>query len=181
MTHVPGEYTADVVRERVKNRELTPRALAQYIVNLYLDRRLHVTHVIGGEVYRSDDRGESWRKVNEDFLEGFFDTYGYSFGDIRISPDDPQSIYVLGIRLLSSTNGGRTFNLLGGRNVHPDCHDLWVDPKKPDRLLLGTDGGLNISYDRGKTWQQIKNLPIGEFYSISHGRKGPTRSMAATG
>jgi len=166
-THLPREYTADVVRERIKNRELTPRALAQYIVNLYLDRRLHVTHVIGGEVYRSDNRGERWRKVNEDFLEGFFDTYGYSFADIRISPVDPQSIYVLGIRLLSSTNGGQTFKPLGGRNVHADCHDLWVDPKKPDRLLLGTDGGLNISYDRGKTWQQINNLPIGEFYSIS--------------
>jgi photosystem II stability/assembly factor-like uncharacterized protein len=166
-THVPREYTADVIRERVKNRELTPRALAQYIVNLYLGRGLHVTDVIGGEIYRSGNRGESWRKVNEAYLEGFFDTYGYSFADIRISPDDPQSIYVLGISLFSSTNGGRTFKPLGGRNVHADCHDLWVDPKKPDRLLLGTDGGLNISHDRGKTWQKINNLPIGEFYSIS--------------
>ena len=122
--------------------------------------------MIGGEVYRSDDRGESWRKVNEDYLESLFDVW-LLIGDIRVSPDDPQSIYILGIRLLSSTDGGQTFKPLGGRNVHPDCHDLWVDPMKPGRLLLGTDGGLDISHDRGKTWQQIKNLPIGEFYSIS--------------
>ena len=163
---LPGEYTASVIRELVKNGELTPRILAQYILNLYLDRKLHVTNVVGGEVFRSEDKGETWKKVNRSPLDGFFDTYGYSFCDIRVSPDDADEIYVLGIRLLKSGDGGMDFRPLGGKNVHADCHDLWIDPKNPARLVLGTDGGLNFSYDRGETWQKIENLPIGEFYTI---------------
>jgi photosystem II stability/assembly factor-like uncharacterized protein len=165
--NVPREYTAAVIQEMVKKGELTPRILAQYVLNLYLDRRLHVTNVVGGEVYRSDDKGETWKKVNRVTLDGFFDTYGYSFCDIRISPDDADEIYILGIQLLKSVDGGQNFRPLGRKNVHADCHDLWIDPKNPLRLILGTDGGLNFSYDRGETWQKINNLPIGEFYTIS--------------
>ena len=164
---VPREYTAKIVLEIVRKGELTPKSFAQYLLDLYLDRKLHVTNVIGGEVYRSDDKGETWRKVNENYLDGFFATYGYSFCDIRVSPDNENKIYICGIRILTSDDGGRTFKHIGGKNVHVDHHELWIDPLNPQRLLLGNDGGLNFSYDRGQTWQDINNLPIGEFYTIS--------------
>jgi len=128
----------------------------------------------GGEVYCSEDKGETWKKVNEsDVIAGI----NYSFGDIRVSPDDEKSIYVLGVNLAASEDGGKTYKRLGGtvvhlyhhstRALHLDHHDLWIDPLNPDRLLLGNDGGFFMSYDRGKTWLHINNLPIAEFYAIS--------------
>ncbi len=129
---------------------------------------------IGGEVYRSNNKGRTWKKVNEsDVIAGV----NYSFGDIRVSPDDENMIYVLGVNLTVSKDGGKTYTRLGGtvvhlyhhstRALHLDHHDLWIDPINPDRLLLGNDGGFFMSWDRGKTWLHINNLPIAEFYAIS--------------
>ncbi|MEW6456684.1 MAG: glycosyl hydrolase [Acidobacteriota bacterium] len=163
--NVPREYTAEIVLEMVKKGELTPQSLAQYLLDA--NRRLFETNVIGAEVYRSDDKGETWRKVNEKYIDGFYNTYGYYFGNIRVSPDNENNIYILGVPLLTSDDGGKRYKNIGGRGVHGDHHALWIDPKNPDRLLLGNDGGLNFSYDRGKTWQKINNLPIGQFYTIA--------------
>jgi photosystem II stability/assembly factor-like uncharacterized protein len=129
---------------------------------------------IGGEIYRSDNKGESWKKVSTgDFFAGI----NYSFGDIRVSPDEKNTIYVLGVNLMMSKDGGETFKKLGGtvvhlydhptRALHLDHHDLWIDPLNPDRLLLGNDGGFFISSDRGESWLHVNNLPIAEFYAIS--------------
>ncbi len=129
---------------------------------------------IGGEVYRSDDRGETWHKTHSSAL---FAEVNYSFGDIRVSPEDENRVYVLGVNLMSSENGGRTFHRIKGtvvhlyhhstRALHLDQHDLWIDPKDPKRLLLGNDGGLFISRDRGKNWLHVNNIPTAEFYAIS--------------
>jgi photosystem II stability/assembly factor-like uncharacterized protein len=164
---VPLEYTPAVILEMVQNRKLTPKSFAQYLLDLWPDRKQQFIDVIGAEIYRSDNRGETWRKVNEYYLEQFFKNYGYAFCDIRVSPDNENKIYVLGVRLLTSNDGGKTYTHISGKNVHADIHDLWIDPLNSDRLLLGTDGGLSFSYDRGKTWQKINNLPIGEFYAVS--------------
>lgn len=128
---------------------------------------------IGPEVYRSDDRGETWRKAamkNDRFRV-------HSYGDIRVSPDDPETIYVLGVNLLYSEDGGETFDKLEGtivhlyphptRALHLDQHDLWIDPDSPDRLILGNDGGIYISNDRSKNWLHLNNIPAGEFYAVS--------------
>ncbi len=129
---------------------------------------------IGGEVYRSNDRGETWPKTHSKAL---FAGVNYSFGDIRVSPEDENKVYVLGVNLMASEDGGRTFHPIKGtvvhllyhstRALHLDQHDLWIDPKDPDRLLLGNDGGLFISRDRGKNWLHVNNIPTAEFYAIS--------------
>jgi photosystem II stability/assembly factor-like uncharacterized protein len=178
---VPGQYTASSIREMVLKKTLTPQVLAQYLLDAYADRKLHETDVKGGEVYRSEDKGETWRKVSREYFDNFFNTYGYSFCDIRVSPDDENFIYILGIRMLASKDGGQTFWHIGGKkNVHVDHHALWIDPQHPDRLLNGNDGGLNFSYDRGETWQKINNIPIAEFYAISVDMKKPYHIYGGT-
>lgn len=165
---VPKEYTAVSIKKMVKSGELTPEKLGQYLLDAYADRKLHETNVKGGEVYRSTDKGTTWKKVSKNYLQSFFSTYGYSFCDIFVSPDDENQIYIQGIRMLASKDGGQTFWHIGGKkNVHVDHHALWINPKNPDHIINGNDGGLNFSYDRGKTWQKIDNLPICEFYTIS--------------
>ncbi len=170
---VSREYSAKDVFEAIKKEELTPKSLAQYFLDLSAGRELR-GRVIGGEIYRSDNKGETWRKVNEDYLET---RIGYDFCLIRVSPDNENEIYVLGNNLLVSEDGGKTYRINRGKIVHLlqhdirvlhlDHHELWIDPLNPDRLLLGNDGGLYISYDRGETWLHTNNLPIGEFYAIS--------------
>ncbi len=162
---VPKEYTAEKVISMVKRGELTINHIVQYVMDA--NRSLFEANVVGAEVYRSDDRGETWKKMNEKYIDNFYYSYGYYFGNIRVSPDNENKIYILGVPLLTSEDGGKTFKNIGGRGVHADHHALWIDHKNPDRLILGNDGGINISYDRGKTWQKINNLPIGQFYTVT--------------
>lgn len=128
--------------------------------------------VIGGEVYRSDDQGRSWRKTNrlEDNVGG---KAAYSFNSLYVDPVNPDLVYVTGLNLQHTTDGGKSwygiewvdstklFNTAFG-----DVRTLWIDPKDPARLLMGSDGGLHISYDHGRTNDHYSNMPLGEIYAL---------------
>jgi photosystem II stability/assembly factor-like uncharacterized protein len=139
--------------------------------------------IVGGEVYRSDDRGETWHRANTDDLYPVFGIYGWKFCDVRVSPANENEIYILGNRMFHSTDGGRTYgrvgetirrvNALEGTAMHLDHHDLWIDPADPKRLLLGNDGGVFTSYDGGATWLHLNNIPIAQFYTIAVDKGDP--------
>lgn len=169
--NVPERYSAEMIVEMVRSGQVNPAMIAGMIRGA--NQQLFETNIKGGEIYRSDDGGESWSKTHEGYLDGLVYTYGYYFGEIRVSPDDPETIYVLGVPLLKSVDGGLTFKdistqggIYGVDGVHADMHSLWIDHMNSDRLLLGNDGGLNISYDRGETWQKINNLPLAQSYTV---------------
>jgi photosystem II stability/assembly factor-like uncharacterized protein len=146
--------------------------------------------IIGGEVYRSDDRGASWLKVSGDDVYQVFRIYGWKFTDIRVFPDDEDEIFILGLRAFYSADGGRTFERIGeqiirmhdtqGLIMHLDHHEIWIDPLNPDRILLGNDGGLFQSYDRGRSWLHINNIPAAEFYAVSVDMAEPYRIYGGT-
>lgn len=127
--------------------------------------------VIGGEVYRSDDAGRSWRKMNslEDDVGG---KAAYSFNQIRVDPNDDQRILVTSIGIANSDDGGRTWRDIEWPptvmfpRMFGDVRSLWIDPDDSDRIIAGTDGGVHVSYDGGKTSDYYDNLPLGEFYSV---------------
>jgi photosystem II stability/assembly factor-like uncharacterized protein len=120
-----------------------------------------------GGVFRSEDKGETWKRVNELAPRSFY------FSQIRVDPNDEQRIYVLAFGLHISDDGGKTFRGDGGKNVHPDLHAMWIDPANPDHLLLGTDGGTYASYNRAESWAHINNFPIGEFYRVTADMQRP--------
>lgn len=119
------------------------------------------------EVYRSDDLGETWTKTHKDYLPGVYSSYGYYFGELRVSPKNPDRIYSLGVKIIRSDDAGKTWHSLDASHVHADNQAMWIDPNYPDRVLLGNDGGLDISYDGGDNWQRFENLPVGQFYTVN--------------
>ena len=122
----------------------------------------------GAEVYRSDDAGKSWTLMSGDdrSTKRMFSTYGWVFGQIRVDPNDEDTIYTMGIPLLKSTDGGKSFTNLGYRGLHADHHAMWINPANSKHIINGNDGGINISYDGGATWKNLENLPLVQFYNV---------------
>ena len=143
----------------------------------------------GGKVYRSDDKGESWRRTHEGNVPTGI---GYDFCLIRVCPDNENEIFVPGFNLIYSSDGGKTFTSRSEQVIpmlsykprrptpHCDNHDMFIDPDDPDRVMLGTDGGLYISHDRAKTWLHVNTIPIAEFYAISVDMARPYRIWGGT-
>ena len=128
----------------------------------------------GAEVYRSDDAGKKWRKVSQsnDYMRGLSSTYGWVFGQIRVDPNDPETIYVMGLALNVSNDGGKTFRRL--RGMHGDHHALWINPEDSNYLINGNDGGINMSYDAGKNWRLFtKQIPAVQFFNVMHDMDSP--------
>jgi photosystem II stability/assembly factor-like uncharacterized protein len=130
----------------------------------------------GAEIYRSDNKGQAWRKVSESnsFMEGAAATYGWVFSQVRVDPNNENTVYFQGLMLNQSTDGGKTFKVL--RGMHTDHHALWIDPANSDNLLDGNDGGVVMSYDGGKTWRQfLDNLPVVTFFNVMFDNGEPLR------
>ena len=125
------------------------------------------TPVIGAEVYKSLDSGITWTKQNDEYLDGVYNSYGYYFGRIHVSPKDSNQIYIYGVPIIKSNDSGKTYTRIGASNVHVDHHDLWINPKNTNHLVLGNDGGVNISYDQGENWIKLNQPSVGQFYAIN--------------
>ena len=138
-------------------------------------------HSRSGGVFRSEDGGEKWTRMSD------YNPRPFYFSQIRIDPSNDQRVYLLGLALLVSDDGGKNFREDLSEKLHPDCHALAIQPgtapapkpPKPEdknkppkppvcqRLLLGTDGGVYQSYAAGKGWEHLNRIPSGEFYRIS--------------
>ncbi|MEA1887828.1 MAG: hypothetical protein U9N72_11530 [Bacteroidota bacterium] len=134
----------------------------------------------GATVYRTDNGGRSWRQVSgltpemKTYMERHSGTYGWVFGQIRVDPTNENTIYILGVPLSKSTDGGKTFERL--RGPHADHHGMWIDPANGNYILNVQDGGLTITYDQGESWKYpIEELPLAQFYNIEYDMSTPFR------
>lgn len=114
-------------------------------------------------LWRSDDSGASWTEMNTSAALGVRPFY---FSHMMVDPRDPDRVYKHGLSLAHSEDGGKTFSG-GGGAYHSDTHALWVNPRDTDHLVLGTDGGVYISYDRGVVWRFVGTLPVSQFYRVA--------------
>ena len=122
-----------------------------------------------GGVYKSTDGGEHWQRVNSLNPRPFY------FSQIRVDPSNEQILYVLGISLHQSTDGGKSFRSDAGKRTHPDHHAMWINPANGKHIVLGCDGGLNVTHDQTATWDFIDNLNIGQFYHVGVDTSTPYR------
>ncbi|TXB64934.1 WD40/YVTN/BNR-like repeat-containing protein [Phaeodactylibacter luteus] len=169
----PRKYDAKSVLEQVKSGKITPEALVTYTEDA--NSLLFDTPVVGLEVYRSDDGGRSWSKTHDGYLDAVYNSYGYYFGQVRAAPGNPEKLFVMGVPVLKSEDGGKTWENIMQDNVHADHHALWINPKRDGHLILGNDGGINISYDDGSHWAKCNSPALGQFYAVAVDMEKPYR------
>lgn len=143
--------------------------------------------VIGGAIYRSNDKGEHWQKQGEvhDFFKPFSGTYGWVFSQIRVNPKDENDVYALGVSMGRSTDAGKTWKMFrpsdrSSENIHGDNHALWFDKENPERIILGNDGGVSITMDGGKIWNNFfDKMPTTQFYTVTYDMETPFNIFGA--
>jgi photosystem II stability/assembly factor-like uncharacterized protein len=126
------------------------------------DRIYAIIEAKEGGIFRSEDGGDNWTRINDDLR---FRQRAWYFSKIYADPRAPDTVYVLNTGLFRSVDGGKTFNLLPAR--HGDHHGLWIDPKNPERIANASDGGASISIDGGQTWTTENNQPTAQLYHVA--------------
>jgi photosystem II stability/assembly factor-like uncharacterized protein len=112
-------------------------------------------------LYRSDDGGASFRQVSMTNPRPMY------FSQLNIDPDNPDRVYYGGVGLQMTIDGGRSVATDAAQATHDDVHAIWINPANPDHILIGHDGGISVSYDMSRTWQQLNNLPLALYYHVS--------------
>lgn len=121
----------------------------------------------GSGIYRSLDRGASWERMNPRIAQAMY------YGQILCDPKDVDRIYLPDVVFQVSDDAGRTLKPLGEKNKHVDNHTIWIDPRQPDYYLVGSDGGIYESFDRGANWHFKSNMPIAQFYDVTVDQSSP--------
>lgn len=164
-----SKYTATELKRQLKTGKITTTQIANYLGGAVdANAAMFGAPIKGAEVYRSVDSGKNWQKVSESDISQLYNTYGYWFGEIRVSTSDENELFVLGVPLLVSRDGGKNFSRTDsiGR-PHSDHQAMWINPKDSKHILLGNDGGLYRSYGGGARWEHLNTqMPISQFYSI---------------
>lgn len=158
------KYNDSTVKEMVRTGKIKPTSIYDYLNDA--NTEMFNTPVIGCEVYRSDDSGNSWKKVNTKGLD-LYNTYGYYFGKIAISPVNENKVIINGFNLMLSNDGGKTFKAVDKSTTHGDWHGEWINPLRDSNWVAGNDGGCNITYDNGKHWFKANTPAVAQFYAIT--------------
>lgn len=127
-----------------------------------------------GGLYRSDNGGLNWKKVNDDRN---LRQRAWYFSRIIADPINSDGVYVLNVYFHHSKDGGKTFNTIN--TPHADHHDIWIAPDNPQRMIIANDGGAQVSFDGGANWSMYENQATGQFYRVSTDNHFPYRILAA--
>jgi len=120
-----------------------------------------------GGVFRSEDRGATWKKMSD------VDSRPMYYSQIRIDPNNDQRIWQCAANMYTSEDGGKTWVQNVVTRIHGDYHGLWIDPSNSNHMLAGSDGGIHQSYDRGRSWDYLNTIPLGQFYEVSLDNQKP--------
>lgn len=159
----PNRYGAAQLKEMVGSGILKPTVLYDY---QDIDQGFTNRSIYGCEVYRSDNGGLTWQKRNDSLL-AMYNTYGYFFGKIYISPYNENKVVITGYDAELSEDGGKSFKKMDKANVHADHHAMWINPKRDSHMINGNDGGCNITYDNGSHWFKANTPAVAQYYSIA--------------
>ncbi len=164
---LPEDFKLDDALAKLKDKKLTMLEIREQM----LKRNPNVFTPEEGldELYRSDDAGKTWHRTHRSRIGGFG---GYYWGKVFANPRNADDVVVAGLPLLRSKDGGASFQEIAGDN-HVDHHAVWFDPRNPNKLWNGNDGGLYLSGDDGKSWRHLNNLAVGQLTTIAVDMKTP--------
>jgi photosystem II stability/assembly factor-like uncharacterized protein len=126
-----------------------------------------VEHAKQGGVYRSDDAGATWTKMGATNMRPMY------FGLVRVDPENDLRVYLPSTPLQLSDDGGKTFRSDGANTIHVDLHAMWINPRDGEHMMIGGDGGVGITHDKGKHWMWLSHLPVGQFYHVGYDMQEP--------
>ncbi len=126
-----------------------------------------------GGLYRSDDAGGHWQKVND-----AAPVTNWYMSRLTVAPDDPDGVYFVGQSIHYSRDAGKSFTIIRGAPGGDDYHHLWINPRHPERMVTTSDQGTAVSVDGGRTWSEWYNQPTGQFYHLAADNGFPYRVYA---
>jgi len=137
--------------------------------------------------YKSTDKGASFAKMPDGILPGEFSNFGWYFGQLDVSPSDPNKVYLGEIDVLYTSNGGTSWsNITNAYSAwtwdmqHPDHHTLWINPYNSNNIVVGNDGGVFKTWQGRDNWYKLKDLPISQFYAMEVDYQNPYRVLGGT-
>ena len=159
------KYRAENIKSWIIENNMQPIEALSILADA--NKALFETEVIGCEVYKSEDGGKSWKRTHENYIDDMYYTYGYYFANISVDEKNQNRVYIGGVPLLFSEDGGKSFAMISKENVHADHHVTWINPLNPNHIINGNDGGINISYDNGEHWIKCNNEALGQLYAVN--------------
>ena len=165
--YAPGDLKTDDILAQIKAKKLTLEQIREKIE--VKQPNAFKGDVIHDEVYRSDDGGKTFHPVTARFLG---ELGGYYYERVVVNPTDPNDVYVSGLPLLRSTDGGKNWTYVF-KSAHVDFHAVWHDPRDPKKVWAGNDGGLYVSHDGGEHVRHIDNLAVGQATTVAVDNKYP--------
>jgi photosystem II stability/assembly factor-like uncharacterized protein len=127
-----------------------------------------VEHARGG-IFRSEDKGATWTRMSDTNPRPSY------YSQVRIDPNNDQRLWVLGAPMYFSEDGGRTFRQDRWQKIHSDFHALWIDPANSAHVIAGSDGGVTITHDFGRSWDYVNTIPLAQFYEVGFDMQKPYR------
>ncbi|MBV9762266.1 MAG: hypothetical protein JO340_17030 [Acidobacteriaceae bacterium] len=132
----------------------------------------HIYSLIGakkGMLWQSMNAGDTWTAVTDNHA---LDARPFYFSTLTVAPNDENKVYFLSFDLMESDDGGKTAHV-ADRGVHPDHHAIWIDPRNPNRIIQGNDGGVFLTLNAGKSWRFLDGLPIEQMYQVAIDSRTP--------